>query len=458
MSNIWKECEEDSPLKHMKDNKSSYKTIEIKQDIMMKTKIINELEKKKEKYISYLQELLKKLEQLNYLKETEGIDNYTMDSQVKERLLSKLNFRTRELQTTKSVLKQYKVKYEMSLLNSDSAGSKENLEDLTIQNAELKVKVKELKIKQNLNMKEIENLQHNNYYNNIIASHQGEIKQLAFKKNDYLVKISKSEKSITIMKGIFLSVLEESSKIMSSNRTNDSSDKIQNLIAAFSNSKIEIDEGIQLLTTLNPDDEGTAIKGKEELDIKRSSQSPTVVGRTRIAGSIERKKEYDIGSKSKPNSRARLPPLTKDSNSQLKKDGTASSHKTRIKPINTHSNLQASRSSYNLQSEEANIALDKELQVGNEAHDFATCDNNNYEELKTSISNLKEIKSQINHAIDLYGKVSKKKIADAIKRKEILSHSLETIKDENDLIKKEIEYLNQQLELSKSKDKNSSSK
>ena len=135
-------------------------------------------------------------------------------------------------------------------------------------------------------------------------------------------------------------------------------------------------------------------------------------------------------------------------------------HKNNQKSILiNHKQKQYSQLKNDIIKEEANnndkSIEGKELQIeeNQEQLEYEVCDDDKYNQLNSKIENLKGLSFQMEKTFNLQEKMCRKKIKETLKQKDLISEKLEGMKDENDLLNKEILYLSQQLEeLNKNKE------
>lgn len=397
------------------DDAIEFKLIETKQSLLLLDKQITEHEKKKEKILSVLSELLKKLNQLNYLKETDK-GKYSNDDPIeKEKLIKKLDSYSREHAMVIGILKQQKHKYESSQLYNGSPYSRENLNNLIKANSDLRIKVKETKIKNTLNMKEIENLQHSSHYQTIISNLQNELRQLIFKVNEHNAKVAKHEKSINIMKGIFLSLIKEkTSELLQTEKGQVfiRDHRLEDLKILLQNDQYSLDEIIKVLSV-----QLDYLLNTEENRTKRSKPKTQQIK--------SRDKLFELGYKAKsPNIR------TLNNKNKVILQPLSNKHKGKKSSEISNSLLKSSKSS---------------PKHANEEKDYNTCSNTEYQSMIDNYNNMISVLEQVNKTYNLQEKIFKKKLNDAIKIKEVTYDKLTSVKEENNLLSKEIELLNQQL-------------
>ena len=432
MTDFWKETKTEQSLE-------DYKIIELKQELLVNDRLISDQEKRRDKAKNILNELFNKLEQLNYLKQTESLDEYPSNQEEKDKLVKKLSFRAREYQMSFNILKQIKHKYEINLLHSESPYSRETLTNLLNDNSDLKLKIKTMKIKNTNNMKEIENLQHKTFYQTAIISLQNELKQLIFKQNEHNSKIIKDEKSISIMKGIFLSLIKEKTEELLKTEKGQEfirENRLEDLKLLLPDDNFIIDDAIKILSV---NLEYLLNDNKPKVNYNEVEKKPmTHHNKIRISSPL--KINYIL--KTKPNSRAKLKPI--EMNRSVPKTTTPS-----YVVINSKGSVNNLLKSTKSTSEHANEDKNKSKQQKTKTDDkidYLTITNHKYNELLSNLDNFTQVNNQLTKTLSIQNKLFKKKFNETTKLKDTQLEKLQCIKDENDLLNKEIEYLNQQYE------------
>jgi len=502
MTEFWEEArinEEESmtKLSNIQELKSAIDSVKYK---------MKEEESRKKKNCHVLGELLNKIQQLHFLKQTESLETYNIDPAEQQRVNLRLNNRQRELKTLKSVVSSIKKKYELSLLQSDSVNPITHIqssEDVTKENSRLKLKIRELKITNTAQMKEIEHSENPVFYPNIITSLQNELKQLVFKKNEYTMKHTKSEKSIQILKRLFTSIVNESYNDLSNNFKGKEfikENKIDELREQFDEEVLNYDTLGKLFLTdakqngkHSSNNNNLLVYEEEELPVyggvldtaRNKSQGKYTAKpgnkRSNLLPPLERKSKSPIGVMSNKlraiNSHSNNIQIqyhtNNDSSARAKKNHTALSGLKPVKErisvlnnnINNHNskhplyrgshlnNINSGSSAANVMSprlynnagsikyqEEAELDRQELIQL-----EFEDCDNERFDGVVGRLESLKQFLSHIQKNIILQEKQNKKRMKEAQKTKSDKIERLEGIKEENDLAKTEIDYLSFQL-------------
>lgn len=313
----------------------------------------------KSNQIEKISSILNKLNQINFINQNEeSLNKYSIDIKTKEDLLKKFASRKREFEFQSQLLKENKKKYEklteklFNLENNINSSINFEVKNMNEEKNELKYKINELKKKNIKNIKEIQIIQHSNYYEHMLEDLENELKQNLFKMNENLNKISKGERSINIMKGLFCSIVNEKSTLLSNNQK----ENIESIMKVLKSEEFNIDDAINII--------------KKENNINQ--------------------KQLD---KFKPNTQE---------------------DKKRDKLI-----LPQIKSKHNENITKNNKSIEFLIQLNN----------------------------KLEKNFEMQKKILTKKVYESEKIKNNEKERLESIKDENDLIRIEIDYLNQQIKL-----------
>lgn len=313
----------------------------------------------KSNQIEKISSILNKLNQINFINQNEeSLNKYSIDTKTKEDLLKKLASRKREFEFQSQLLAENKRKYEklteklFNLENNINSSINFEVKNMNDEKNELKYKINELKRKNIKNIKEIQMIQHSNYYEHMLEDLENELKQNLFKVNENINKISKGEKSINIMKGLFCSIVNEKTSLLSNNQK----ENIESIMKVLKSEEFNIDDAMNII-----------------------------------------KKENNINQK------------------QLEK----------FKP-NTQEDKKRDK-----------LILPQ----------IKSRHNENITKNNKSIEFLMQLNNKVEKNYEMQKKILTKKVNESEKLKNNEKERLESIKDENDLIRTEIEYLNQQIKL-----------
>ena len=334
---------------------------------------------------SILQQLLAKIEQLQYLKQTEGEIKLFDNTHYEKTLEVKI----KEIKSFKSILNSLRRSYELAQINSEPL-SIINKDDLIKENSSLKLKIRELKMSNNTLQKEIEHCSNPNYYPDIIQRYEGELKQLVHKKSEFLLKSNKHEKSISSLKEIFSQTLNE----FSSMKELFKEQKLYVLKDHLNEQKIDYETISKLFFTETQSPANVHLPIPLRSD-KSAGKYTAIVGK-----------------------RKTLPPLNSG----------------RIKPVIPDKNANIKKT-----------LKDDDLEDNTEKYNFDECSDTDYNLYLQKLESLKALYKNIEKSIILNDKTSKKKLSELQKAKDNKMILLDGIKDENDLVKNEIYYLSIQL-------------
>lgn len=465
MTDFWEQA-------RIPDNLEQVKEANEKSDKLQELHIINnkikeeELKSKSNKAI--LQELLNKISQLQFLKETENMPIYKNNESIeKDKSHKKLITKLKDLKSIKNITSTIKKKYELSLLQSDSHqnNTHQTHQDLVKENNKLKLKIKDLNIVNNSNMKEIEHLEDYDYYPNIISQFQNELNQLIHKKTDYDSKIIKNEKSVNVLKEILNNILKENyedlynsdkgkefikenniEEIQSHlNAENINYKTLETLFLTESNlqhSKKAINGKLSVYTNNYngnrnkslgkygvPDKKSIGLKNNilPPLENRRKTNSPPIVN------------TYNKG-------RLQLAPMSNIlSSKNTRKNNTA----VYMKRVNDNNEDANSKANYNKYNSKYNVISEKEgqklLEDNNEYIEYEDCENEQYNGLESKYDKLKTFFISMNKSALFQDKTIKKKINELSNIKQHVSEKVIDIKEENDLLSREIDFLTLQL-------------
>ena len=430
---------------------------EIKMEILKKNKELLKLNEQKEESKTKLNVVIKDLNEL-VSKNSEILCQKDPDLYIISQLERRFGIKNNHLQTSKKINKTFKIQYKSmsnkinNFLDPEKINSFENeIDMLKKNNLEMNIKIKELKDHNLENTKKIEILRDNQKYKENLKSHTDEIKSLGSKKHDYYVKISSNKKSLD-------NILQEK----------------QNLIQLY-NENIKKTKDGHLVSTINfwLDLIKSDLEGTQEDIIKKIENN-----QSRVVREVDKNSNHNTiinplylpiisAYSGKSSSIDKKSNLKKNHNKKHKNITININNINASKIYYNNKSYSSSRKHYNKTDGSEKLKKKQKLLINNKAKnvinrtdsnslnnisfEYEITTDNEYRELLNKKDEYVQMINKLEESIKEAKKVTVKKAQNIYNIVTNNSNKLESIKNDNALIEKEIEKLEKVYQLTKKK-------
>ena len=399
---------------------------ELQKEIIQKNENLISLHEEKEQSKNKLNDIVKSLNEL-VVKNSELLYQKEQDPYILQQLERVVELRKRDLTSSKKINNTFKLQYKSMSERIENLLSPEKIEtfegeidSLRKENSDINSKIKILKDNNLENAKKIEGLKDNKKFNNKIKSYSEEIKSLGNKKHEYFIKINLNKRSLD-------NVIREKDvllKLYNANIKEDSDEIIVSKINFWldlikSDLEGNQDEIIEKAET----DNSKVIKEIDKRVSKNNNKNPLYLPSLNINNNIER-------ARSSSNEKREI--------------------NNNINNINISQNIHKGIfSKYSILKERAKTKnLPRYMQyrtednkIGDINNDYENTSDNDYRELLNKKNEYVNMINRLEETIKEVQKTSSRKNKSVFNTVNDNSKKLSSLKQQNSLIKNEIEEL-----------------